>query len=62
MSIHTRRRAPGAAALACALALPMLVALPGTVHAQVTSQLKVFKYINPNITMVETAIIAAKRR
>jgi hypothetical protein len=44
MSIQPRRRAPGIFVLACALALPSLLALPA--QAQVTSQLKVFKYIN----------------
>jgi hypothetical protein len=47
MSIPSRRRAPAAFALACALALPMLAA--GPAQAQVTSQLKVFKYINGDV-------------
>lgn len=47
MSIHPRRRAPGVAALALALALPALLAVPA--QAQVTSQLKVFKYINGDV-------------
>lgn len=44
MSNHPRRRAPGAVALVCALALPLFA--PAPAPAQVTSQLKVFKYIN----------------
>ena len=48
MSIQSRQRVPGAFALACALAL--LAPLAGPAQAQVTSQLKVFKYINGDVS------------